>query len=61
MAFFLAVKNFFWYVFKNTQQNNNCVSFVFKAESEPQQEENFFSVCVFLQKPKMGFLGVKIK
>ena len=38
---FFAVNNFFWCVFKNTEQNNNCVFIVFKAESEPKHKENF--------------------
>ena len=37
---FLVVKTFFWCVFKNTEQNNNCVFIVLKAESEPKHEEN---------------------
>ena len=36
---------FFWCVFKNTEQNNNCVFIVFKAESEPKHEEKFFLGC----------------
>ena len=39
---FLAINNFFWCVFKNTEQNNNCVFIVFKAESEPKHKEKFF-------------------
>ena len=38
---FLAVNNFSWCVFKNTEQNNNCVFIVFKAESKPKHEEKF--------------------
>ena len=53
---FLVVNNFFWCVFKNTEQNNNCVFIVFKAESEPKHEEKFF-LGVFLQKPKTRFFG----
>ena len=53
---FLAVNNFFWCVFKNTEQNNNCVFIVFKAESEPKHKEKFF-LGVFLQKPKTRFFG----
>ena len=53
---FLAVNNFFWYIFKNTEQNNNGVFIVFKAESEPKHEENIFWG-VFLQKPKKRFFG----
>ena len=43
-------------IFKNTEQNNNCVFIVFKSESEQKHEENFF-FGVFLQKPKMRFFG----
>ena len=50
----------FWCVFKNTEQNNNYVFIVFKAESEPKQEEQFF-FGVFLQKPKTRFFGGKNK
>ena len=38
---FLAVNNFFWGVFKNTEQNNICVFIVFKAGSEPKHEDKF--------------------
>ena len=54
---FLAVNNFFWCVFKNTKQNNNCVFIVFKAESEPKHEEFVF----FFKNQKRAFSGVKIK
>ena len=57
---FLAVNNFFWCVFKNTEQNNNCVFIVFKAESRPKHEENIF-LGVFLQKPKTRFFGGESK
>ena len=57
---FLAVNNFFWCVFKNTEQNNNCVFIVFKAESEPKHEEFFFWV-FFFKNQKHAFSGVKIK
>ena len=53
---FLVVNNFFWCVFKNTEQNNDCVFIVFKAESEPKPEKQFF-LGVFLLKPKMCFFG----
>ena len=53
---FWRLITFFWCVFKNTEQNNNCVFIVFKAESEPKHEENFF-LGVFLQKPKTRFFG----
>ena len=53
---FWLLITFFWCVFKNTKQNNNCVFIVFKAESEPKHEENFF-LGVFLQKPKTCFFG----
>ena len=33
---------FFQYVFKNTDQKDICASIVFKAESKPKHEENFF-------------------
>ena len=35
---FLQLITFFWCVFENTEQNNNCVFIVFKAESEPKHE-----------------------
>ena len=57
---FLAVNNFFWCVLKNTEQNNNRVFIVFKAESELKHKENFF-LGVFLQKPKLRFFGGKNK
>ena len=53
---FWRLITFFWCVFKNTEQNNNCVFIVFKAESEPKPEEKFFFGC-FLQKPKTRFFG----
>ena len=53
---FLAVNNFFWCVFKNTKQNNNCVFIVFKAESKPKHEKKNF-LGVFRQKPKTRFFG----
>ena len=39
---FWRLVTFFWFVFKNTEQNNNCVFIVFKAESEPKHKEKFF-------------------
>ena len=39
---FWRLITFFWCVFENTEENNNCVFIVFKAESEPKQEEKFF-------------------
>ena len=53
---FMAVNNFFGWVFKNTEQNNNCVFIVYKAESEPKHEDNFFSG-VFFKNQKCDFLG----
>ena len=52
---FLVVNNFFWCVFKNTEQNNNCVFIVFKAESEPKHEEKFFFEC-FSSKTKNALI-----
>ena len=55
---FLAVNNFFWCFFKNTEQNNNCVFIVFKVKSDPKDEEKFF--CVFFFKiQKRAFSKVK--
>ena len=51
---------FFWCIFKNSEQNNNCVFIVFETESEPKHEEKIF-VCVFLLKPKTCFFGGKNK
>ena len=42
---FWGLITFFWCVFKNTEQNNNCVFIVFKAESEPKHEEKIFFGC----------------
>ena len=39
---FLVLNNFFWCIFKNSEQNNNCMFIVFKAESESKQEETIF-------------------
>ena len=39
---FLAGNNFFWCVFKKTEQNNICVFIVFNAESELKHKENIF-------------------
>ena len=54
----LLVNNFFWCVFKNTDQKDNCASIVFKAESRHDMKKNF---CWrgFLQKPKKHFSGVQ--
>ena len=57
---FWPLITFFWCVFKNTEQNKNCVFIVIKAESEPKHEEKFF-FGVFLQKPKMRFFEGKNK
>ena len=57
---FSTVNNFFWCVFKNIAQNNNCVFIVFKAESEVKHEEQIFFGC-FLQKSKTSFFGGKNK
>ena len=57
---FLMVNNFFLSVFRNTEQNNNCIFIVFKAESEPKHKDKFF-LAVFLQKPKTCFFGGKHK
>ena len=58
---FMAVNNFFGWVFKNTEQNNNCVFIVYKAESEPKHKGKHFFVCVFFKNQKRVFSGVKIK
>ena len=42
---FWGLITFFWCVFKNTEQNKNCVFIVFKAESEPKHKEKFFCAC----------------
>ena len=60
MAFFV-VNNFFLCVFKNTEQNNNCVFIVFKAESEPKHEEKICFWLFFFKNQKRAFSGVKIK
>ena len=57
---FLAVNNFFWCVFKNTEQNDNCVFIVFNAESEPKHKEHIF-LGVFLQKAKTSCVEGKNK
>ena len=57
---FWRLITFFWCVFKNTEQNNNCVFIVFKAESEPKHEEKIFGV-FFFKNQKRAFSGVKIK
>ena len=54
---FWRLKTFFWCVFKNTKQNNNCVFIVFKAESEPKHEEKFFCVCFSLKTKNALFRG----
>ena len=53
---FLTVNSFFYCIFKNTEQKNICASIVFKDESEQKHEDKFL-LGVFLQKPKMCFLG----
>ena len=52
---FLAVNNFFWCIFKNTEQNNNCVFIVFKAESEPKHEEKICFWLFFFKNQKRAF------
>ena len=52
---------FFWCVFKNIVQNNNCVFIVFKAESTPKHEDKKFCGCFFFKNQKRAFSGVKIK
>ena len=42
---FWRLITFFWCVFKNTEQNKNCVFIVIKAESEPKHEEKFLFGC----------------
>ena len=51
---FWRLITFFWCVFKNTKQNNNCVFIVFEAESELKHEEQII-LGVFLRKQKMHF------
>ena len=43
--------------FQNTDQNNMCVSIVFKAKTKEKYEEIFFLQFLF-QNSKMPFLGV---
>ena len=40
---FLAVNNIFWCVFKNTDQNNICVSNVLKAKTEKKIQTNWLT------------------
>ena len=54
---FLAVNNFFWCIFKNTEQNNNCVFIVFKAESEPKCEEKILIKCFSSETKNVLFWG----
>ena len=57
---FLVVNYFFWCVFKNPEQNNNCVFIVFKAEeSEPKHEEKNFFFCFSLKTKNALFRGWK--
>ena len=61
---FLAVNNFFWCIFKNTEQNNICnicVFIVFKTESEPKHEEKKNISSGFSSKTKRCFYGGKNK
>ena len=39
---FLAVDNFLYCIFKNTDQDSICVSIVLKDESEQKHEEHIF-------------------
>ena len=48
---FLAINNGFLLVFKNTDQNNICVSIVFKAKTKEKYEYNFCFM-VFISKLK---------
>ena len=52
---FLKVNNYFC-AFSKYRQKNICASIVFKAESRPKHEDNYFWGG-FLQKPKMHFFG----
>ena len=54
---FLAVNNVFLCIFKNTDQNNICVSIVFKAKTKEKYEEIFFYGFYF-KTQKCSFLGV---
>ena len=56
---FLMVKSFFKCIFKNTDQEDICVSIVFKAESKQKQEEQFFWGGFFIKNQKQAFLGVQ--
>ena len=58
---FLSVNNFFWCIFENTKQNNNCVFIVFKGESEPKHKEKKNVGGFFFKNQKSAFSGVKIK
>ena len=53
----LAVNNFFVCVFKNTEQNNNCVFIVYKAESEPKHEEKILFGYFFSKTKNALFWG----
>ena len=57
----LAVNNFFVCVFKNTEQNNNCVFIVYKAESEQKQEEKNSFGCFSSKTKKRASSVVKLK
>ena len=52
---FLMANSFFYYIFKN---KNVCASIVFKAESEPKEEETYF-LGGFSSKTKNMFLKLK--
>ena len=54
---FWRLITFFWCVFKNTEQNNNCVFIVFKAESEPKHKEKMLVVCFSSKTKKALFWG----
>ena len=56
----LAVNNFFFMRFKNTEQNNNCVFIVFKGESDQHEEKIFFG-CFSSKTKNALFRGGKYK
>ena len=43
---FLAVKNVFFCVFKNTDQNKICASIAFKAKTKEKYAKHFFTVFI---------------
>ena len=54
---FWRLITFFWRVFKNTEQNNNSVFIVFKAESEPKPRNKICFGCFSLKTKNALFLG----